>query len=121
MNGLVASLLFSLALTLAVEVTLAAVLRVRGWDLVLVGLINCVTNPIVNVLYNAAWLWWGRTPWIPYAVAAALEIAVLFGEALFFKKTLTFRRLGALRLSLLLNAASFVAGELIVLTRALIS
>lgn len=120
MNGIMASLLLSLALTLAVEVPLAAALRVRGWDLVLVGLINCVTNPIVNVAYNAAWLWWSGTPWAPYAALAVLEAAVLFGEALFFKKALTFRRCGALRLSLLLNAASFAAGELLVLGRALL-
>ena len=48
MSSPVAALLFSLALTLAVEVPLAALLRVRGLDLLLVGIINCLTNPVVN-------------------------------------------------------------------------
>lgn len=119
MNSVLSSLLFALALTLAVEVPLAALLRVRGWDLLLVGLINCLTNPVVNLLGSWAFLSLPPGSAAPYLCLAGLEAAVLFGEALLFHKLLEYRRLHPLLLSLILNAASFAAGELVILIRSL--
>ena len=107
------AMLFAICLTLAVEVPLAALLRVRGWDLVLIGLINCVTNPLVNLIYAWALLSFPRESPLPYVVLAALELAALFGEGLAFRLTLRFCRFHPLLLSLILNAASFTAGLLI--------
>ena len=87
------AMLFALCLTLAVEVPLAALLRVRGWDLVLIGLINCVTNPLVNLIYAWALLSFPQGSPLPYFVLAALELAAVFGEGLAFRLTLRFRRL----------------------------
>ena len=90
-------------------------LRVRGWDLLLVGLINCLTNPVVNLLGSWAFLSLPPGSAAPYLCLAGLEAAVVFGEALLFHKLLEYRRLHPLLLSLILNAASFAAGELVVL------
>ena len=45
----------------------------------------------------------------------------LFGEALLYRKLLSYRRIGALRLSLLLNAASFAAGLVIALVESFLT
>ena len=120
MSSPVAALLFSLALTLAVEVPLAALLRVRGLDLLLVGIINCLTNPVVNLLYQWALVSFSARSPLPFVCMAALEIAVLFGEALLFAKLLHYRRIHPLLLSLILNAASFLSGEAVTLLMTLL-
>ena len=89
------AMLFALCLTLAVEVPLAALLRVRGWDLVLIGLINCVTNPLVNLIYAWALLSFPQGSPLPYFVLAALELAAVFGEGLAFRLTLRWVNTGA--------------------------
>lgn len=51
--------LFCLALTLAVELSLALLWGVRGQDLILCALANLLTNPAVvllNLLFPALWL-----------------------------------------------------------------
>ena len=53
MNSLLFGLAYGLSVTLVTELSVAALLRVRGWDLVLIGLVNCLTNPVVNLIY--AW------------------------------------------------------------------
>ena len=45
----------------------------------------------------------------------------MFGEALLYRKLLSYRRIGALRLSLLLNAASFAAGLVIALVESFLT
>lgn len=120
MWAIAAAMLQGLLLTLLVELSLAALLKVRGWDLVIIGLINCLTNPIVNYIFNWAWVLFKGQPLFPYLILAALELAVLFFEALLFKKLLHFRKIGALKLSLILNSASFAAGLLITIFRVII-
>ena len=115
MSSLVCALLSALALTLAAELSVAAILGVRGWDLVIIGLVNCLTNPLVNYAYWWAWALWGGVGVVPYLVLAALEISVLFGEAAMFKKLLLYRKIKPLLLSLILNASSFVLGIIIAL------
>ncbi len=112
MSSLVWALFSALALTLAAELSIAAILGVRGWDLVIIGLVNCLTNPIVNYAYWWEWALWGGVGIVPYLVLAVLEISVLFGEALLFKKLLLYRKISPLKLSLILNASSFALGEL---------
>ena len=121
MNTVVASLLTALLLTLAVELGLAALLGVRGLDLVIIAAANCLTNPLVNYLFDWAWVLCGGQPLIPYVCLAALEAAAVFGEALLYRRLLSYRRIGALRLSLLLNAASFAAGLVIALVESFLT
>ena len=68
-----------------------------------------------------AWVLCGGQPLIPYVCLAALEAAAVFGEALLYRKLLSYRRIGALRLSLLLNAASFAAGLVIALVESFLT
>ena len=96
MNGILWALLLNLLLTLAVELGVAAIAGVRGSDLAILALINCVTNPVVNYCFDWIWIWQNGQ-----------------GEALLFKKLLRYRKIKPLLLSLLLNGASFAAGELI--------
>lgn len=120
MNNLMITILLSLGLTIAVEVAVAALLRVRSMDLVLIGLINCLTNPLVNYVYN--WLLWTfpRGSIVPYLLLGAMEAAVIFMEALLFWRMLHYRDLDPLLLSLILNTVSFSVGEIIVIIQLLL-
>ncbi len=117
MSNLLIGLAYSLGLTLAAELMTAALLRVRGWDLVLIGLINCLTNPVINLIYAWTLMTFSRHSAVPYVILAVLETAVVFGEAWAFRLTLRWRRIRPLRLSLLLNAVSFAAGLAVILVR----
>jgi len=48
---MVEALVISLALTLAVETAFAAVMKKRGYDLLLCALVNVVTNPAAVLLH----------------------------------------------------------------------
>lgn len=50
MSGLLFRFLISLVLTLCIEVMLAAMCRIRGKDIWLVVLVNCLTNPAAVLL-----------------------------------------------------------------------
>lgn len=113
MSGILWALLCNLLLTLAVELGVAAVAGVRGSDLAIIALINCVTNPLVNYCYDWIWLWRNGQGALPYFCLALLEIGVVAAEALLFKKLLRFRRIKPLWLSLLLNGASLLTGGLV--------
>ncbi|MBQ1350930.1 MAG: hypothetical protein U0P28_06170 [Ruminococcus sp.] len=110
MNSLLFGLVYGLSVTLVTELSVAALLRVRGWDLVLIGLVNCLTNPVVNLIYAWSLLNFSQNSAVPYLVLAALEIAVVFGEAWAFRVTLKYRRIRPLLLSLILNGVSFSVG-----------
>lgn len=113
MSGILWALLFNLLLTLAVELGAAAIVGVRGGDLAVIALINCVTNPVVNLCYDGIWLWQNGQGALPYVCLAVLEIGVVAVEALLFKKLLRCKKIKPLWLSLLLNGASFLTGELV--------
>jgi len=99
----------SLALTLAVELGFALVCRHRGKTLLLVALVNVLTNPLV---VQAALLW--RFFALPgYAAAVAvLELLAVWAEGALYRKS----RLGFARpyvFSLAANALSFGLGLLL--------
>ena len=109
MNPWFAALGVSLALTLAVELGFARLCRHRGRTLLLVALVNVLTNPLV---VQAALLW--RYFVLPgYAAAvAALELLAVWGEGFLYQKS----RLGFARpyvFSLAANALSFGLGLLL--------
>lgn len=120
MSGILWALLFNLLLTLAVELGAAAIAGVRGSDLVILALINCVTNPVVNYCFDWIWIWQNGQGAVPYICLAVLEIGVVAVEALLFKKLLRYRKIKPLPLSLLLNGASFAVGELVGLAAAVL-
>ena len=113
-QSLLTSLLTSLALTLIIELAAAWVMRIRSvLDLTFVALANCITNPIVNVcFYFALSVFSARSP-LPYVMLAGLEIAAVFAEFLYYKITLRYLEISKLKLSVVLNTASFMTGRLI--------
>ena len=100
-QSLLTSLLTSLALTLIIELAAAWVMRIRSvLDLTFVALANCLS------VFSA------RSP-LPYVMLAGLEIAAVFAEFLYYKITLRYLEISKLKLSVVLNTASFMAGWLI--------
>lgn len=109
MNPWFTSLGVSLALTLIIELGFALLCRRRGRALVLVALVNVLTNPLV---VQAALLW--RFYALPgYAAAVAvLELLAVWVEGFVYQKS----RLGFSRpyvFSLAANALSFGLGLLL--------
>lgn len=106
---LLLSLLVSLGMTLALELAFAGVAGKRGKDLLLVGLVNVITNPIVVLCYV---LVTNYTALSPVLLKAALEIAAVLTEAVYYKKHGgSFRR--PIMFSLGANGFSFAVGEII--------
>ena len=110
MRGLPAALALSLALTIALEVVFALAAGKRGQrDLLLVVLVNALTNPVVVLSY---WLSVFYTGWSPPVVKGVLEVWAVGTEALCYKKYgRDFRH--PLLFSILANAFSFGMGLLL--------
>ncbi|NLT12989.1 MAG: hypothetical protein GXY05_01455 [Clostridiales bacterium] len=106
---LLTALGISLAATLALELLFAFVFRKRGKDLILVCLVNVLTNPAVVLIYILASTY---TEFSPVLLKAALEAMAVLTEAYYYKRYGTcFPK--PLLFSLSANAFSFFAGELI--------
>ena len=116
MTPLLIPLLFSLVLTLAVELTLAFLLKVRApKDLLVVALANLLTNPLVNYAYYWAIYFFTSRSLYTYLILAALELAAVLVEFLIYRMLLSYDRIKKLLLSVILNAASFLSGILVTL------
>ena len=108
---LLRSLLLSLTLTLVLELGGALLLGVCARkDLLLIFLVNVLTNPPLVLTLDLVYLAHGMPPWY---LIAALELAAVGIEALLFYRRLTYSRIQPLLLSILLNAASFLGGLLL--------
>ena len=114
MKTILLSLLVSLLLTLAVELILALALKVRSKkDLLVIALANLLTNPLVNYCYDwAVYLFTARSVYT-ILILAGLELFAVLTEFLIYKLLLSYDRIGKLKLSFLLNGASFLAGLLL--------
>ena len=100
------SLVWALGLTLVLEEGFALLWGITGKrDLGLVALVNCITNPLVNVLYGLGRLW----SWPIRPMVLALEIGAVAAEWLCYRKTENAVRYPML-FSLCANAFSFCCG-----------
>ena len=114
MKDIAFSLFLSLVITLIVELSLALLLKVnRGLDFLVILLVNVLTNPAVN--YFSYWLYYIFNG---YGVCVILliiimELIVVLIEFFFYKVLLSYNRIGKMKLSILLNGASFLAGVLV--------
>lgn len=114
MNSTLTALVFSLILTLAVELSVAALLRIRqGKQLLLIALANLLTNPAVNYCYYWALRFFTADNIYAILILIALEAAAVLIEFLIYRSLLSFDRFGKLKLSLILNGSSFGAGLLV--------
>ena len=105
---MICSLLVSFGITVAVECVAGFLLGLRDKkSQLIIVLANVITNPAVVYTVTLLHLW--VFPW-EKAALALLEIAAVGAETLVYRRA--FGK-GALKLALLLNAASFAAGILI--------
>ncbi|MDO5439147.1 MAG: hypothetical protein Q4F09_03855 [Erysipelotrichaceae bacterium] len=99
-----------LLLTLVFECGLATVLRVRGKDLLLVFLVNLITNPLLSltaaILYSRLSV--HKTNLVIYLL---LEPLIILAEAWIYRHCLSQKR-NALLLSVLLNCFAILGGIL---------
>lgn len=109
MASVFVSLGLSLLLTLLIETAVALLVGLRGRDLLLVALMNAVTNPAVVYLYL---LLSAKTALPRWAILLPLELAAVAVEWRLLDRFATGVR-RPLACALLLNACSFVSGELI--------
>lgn len=103
--SLLFSVLTALALTLVFELLFALVWGVRQRGLLLVILMNILTNPAVNVLYYGAYLLGWQSAWL----VLLLELAAAATEGFCCKGMIRRPWLFAV----LVNAFSYGMGELI--------
>ncbi|MBP0965395.1 MAG: hypothetical protein J5999_08915 [Oscillospiraceae bacterium] len=102
-------MVISLALTMILELLAAAVVGLRGRDLLLTVIVNLLTNPIVTAFFYIL----SGTTELPVAlIKAFLEISAIVAEWLIYRKYgVKIKR--PLLLSVGLNGFSFFSGMLI--------
>ena len=100
----------SLALTLLLEIGYYLVTcRLNKKDLLLVALVNVLTNPIVVLCY---WLTWLYTDWNTFIVLIPLELFAVIVEGCYYRKYgHSFKK--PFRFSIAANAFSFTIGFLV--------
>ncbi|MCL2157273.1 MAG: hypothetical protein FWH54_04540 [Methanobrevibacter sp.] len=109
---MIRSLVISLILTIIIELGVAIALGIRNKnDLLLVILVNTLTNPIVVYLANISM---GFSPqFFHILVIAILEISAFLVEGFLLKKYLNTITVGPYQLSFLMNSVSFICGIII--------
>lgn len=106
------SLALSLGLTLVLELSGALALGMRRKeDLLLVGLVNVLTNPLVVLICNLVLLFSGAPA--PWFLMAALEISAVVAEGWIYRRGLSFQRIRPFILSVILNGISYMGGLLL--------
>lgn len=106
------SLALSLGLTLLFELPAAILLGVRRkQDVLLVTLVNILTNPLVVLILNLFLYVTAAPP--PWFLILPLEIFAVLTEGFVYQKGLSFRRIHPFILSLILNGISYFGGLLL--------
>ena len=109
---MIESLVISLILTLIIELGVVIVLGIRNKkDLLLVILVNTLTNPIVVYFTNISLIL--NSQLILIAVIAILEISAFLVEGFLLKKYLNNKKIQPYLLSFLMNLISFSGGIII--------
>ena len=103
----------ALGLTLAFELTVAAVWW-RKWNVLLpVLLVNVLTNPPLNVIMSQIMLVRGGRDALYWCVLAAAEVSVVFIEGFLLSRMLCVGHKKALLFALVANAVSYFSGVLL--------
>lgn len=108
----------SLLLTLIIELIVAGLFRISfGKDILVVILVNVLTNPVVVLLY---WLWRVYLPMVNICwIELPMECLVVLGEYWIYKSMAAggWHCEKPFRFSLAANGASWLTGVLLVLIR----
>lgn len=109
---MIASLIISLSLTLVIELTTSLILGIRSkQDIKIVICVNVCTNPVVVYIANCISLL--NNDVVYNIVVIIMEITVVFIEAAFYKKYLTYKGKSSLLISSVNNIVSFSLGVII--------
>jgi len=109
-NAVITALAISLVLTVIFETGFFLITGKRNKkDLLLVVLVNTLTNPIVVLLY---WIMFYNTNWNTIIIKMPLELLAVFTEGFFYKKYAQSIKRPFL-FSLVANAVSFTLGLLL--------
>ena len=111
LNQLPYLMLRSLVLTIVIETILAFILKVRKLDLLIVVLVNIMTNPIVTSVSYTINIIYGLK--MRHIAMVFLELFAVISEAIVYKKSLEYKKIKPLVLSVMLNSTSFLLGILI--------
>lgn len=111
-NDLPKIMCFCLLMTILIEVILSLILGVRDKkDILNIILVNVLTNPLVTsipILVLVTIGWKERI-----IMLIILELLTFIVEGLIYYKTLKFKKINPFLLSLILNGASYLIGEVI--------
>ena len=113
MKTILPEMLFALLLTVMIETAAALVLKVKTKkDILNIVIINCITNPILNIaLAAASALTSNKTPlFILFLIFEALAV---ISEYCFYKKRMEYNYINLLLFSFILNGFSFFTGILL--------
>ena len=112
LNNLPLIMVRCLLLTIIIELILALILGVRDKkDIVNVILVNVITNPIVVLIPIIIYIKFGGL--FSRISLLILEVLTVVVEGLIYKKVLKYKKINWFLLSLILNVASFLIGEVI--------
>lgn len=112
LNSLPLLLIRCLLLTIIIELIIALILGIRDKkDIINIILVNIITNPVVVMSQTLLYIKFGYN--IEMIGIAILEVLVVLVEGLIYKKVLNYKKINPILLSLILNALSFLIGELI--------
>ena len=101
-----------LVLTIIIELVLALILGVREKkDIINIILVNVITNPIVVLTPIIIYLKFNSS--MGRISLYILEVLTVLVEGLIYKKVLEYKKINWILLSLILNATSFIIGEVI--------
>jgi hypothetical protein len=110
-SDLIFDLLKYLSLTLLIELIIALLIKINDKrDLLRIVLINCITNPIVNILDIVIIYYFYPSFTFHTIYVIVLELIVCLVEFLYYDKHLKYRKIHPLMVSIILNVASFVVG-----------
>lgn len=109
---LILSLIISLILTIVIELIVSAILGINDkYDIKIIIIANCITNPTVVYIANFVNLFYNR---LTYTITVAiLEIFAVIIEFLIYKKYLKFNKKSPLVISIINNIVSFSLGLII--------
>ncbi|MBQ2715424.1 MAG: hypothetical protein IJF21_01390 [Clostridia bacterium] len=106
------TLFSALALTLAIEVPLGAVLIKRKDSVIPLTLINVLTNPALNALLTVIF-WLTQSHTVYYITVVIGEIAVFIGEGFLIRALCGIQLKRSIIISTITNAASLILGSAI--------
>lgn len=101
-------------INLLIEVIVAFIIGVRNkWDISMVGIINLISNPVMNSLLIPIRKWYYFNNIFDYIIVLIFELIVIVLEGLFFKKYFTKTKKNPFILSAIINIVSFLTVFLI--------